>query len=189
MDQNTAHPLSGILLFEARMPIVWHRLNDPLPRGSLARRQERNERLLQALNLGESHRPDSGDDDHELGSALLRLEMKLDMALDMLSALARTQNLLPQARDVRLSAKGLGWLLTTDEIAPAEGDWVEIGLSMDPHFPHTLELTGRVEEIHPKSGSHEVIVSFVDLGEKVEEALTRYIFLQHRHQVAMEKGG
>jgi len=188
MADEMTDPLADVLLFGALLPMSWRSIEAPPRAASVAHWQERNERLLQALNVAEGHRAEGLEEEHDPTHALRRLESKVDLILDILSALARVQNLLPGEREIRLSAKGIGWMLGTDEVAPATADWVAVKLYLEPHYPQGLEVIGRIQNVHPRRGAHEVVMVFEGLGDKVEEVLTKYIFRQHRQQVALDRG-
>lgn len=178
---ETDHPASEIS-YEDSLPLRWH-AGAPLPgSGEWARLAQEAEETLRALLFLDSVAPE-GTDDEAGGPEIQRLELKLNLVLDLVAQLIHLQSPMPPARTVCISAQTLIW--TTDEAAPQGEGVVEIYLA--PRHPRSLKLPARIREVSGPANNLRVIADWVGLAQAVVQSLEKIIFRQHRRAIALRR--
>ncbi|HEX4894712.1 MAG TPA: PilZ domain-containing protein [Solimonas sp.] len=164
------------LAYRDQLPFAWTLL--PVEAPSVAPQvQEHNLRILGAVALLDE-RPVPAENEGPLQAEVERLQLKLDVVMELLGALLRHLQPLPPARPLRLSREGLCW--PEEPGAPAPGQQIQIVLHLHACAPGPLQL--RAEVLEPQEG--ETRVRFQDLGEACTQALERHVFTRHRRSVA-----
>ena len=138
--------------------------------------------LLSSLLSLDEHSTTKSDDEKDFSPELARLERKLDLVLELLSAQlvdART----PAETSVQLSARGARWAL--QRAAPIAGTLVLSSIYVHRLMPRPLRLPAEV--IHDQPGWLQL--RFLPLGEACEELLLRHVFQQHRRALAGHRRG
>lgn len=125
----------------------------------------------------EEHTGARGEDDKEPSPDLIRLERKLDLILELLALQQRAQNEGLEAR-VQFSAAGARWQV--HGACPSPGAMVMARLHVHRLLPTPLRLPAEVLPDEPGW----LRLRFLPLGETCEELLLRFVFQQHRRQLA-----
>jgi hypothetical protein len=112
-----------------------------------------------------------------LAHELARMDYKLNLVLQMLSALV-SQNSPQQQRPVRFNATGATW--TALAPLPAAGEHGVLRIRLQSALPQCLELAAQVTDVD----AAEVSVRYLRLSEPAGELMQRLCFLRHRKQVA-----
>lgn len=179
----TAAVLEGRLSWSGPVPLEW-RVLDRLPeRDQLARTDERNAALLNALTLIEEAPARHAEEPSPLVAHMERLEAKFDLVLTLLTEALLPEAVAPGPVPVSLSARGLVF-------APGEalqpGTVLQLGLHFSASLPRPVVLFGVVEAPAPGE-AHQVSVEFRQLDPGVKERLERLIFRRHRRSIAQQR--
>jgi hypothetical protein len=176
------------LVFAGRLPLAWHQLAnlpDEIELRTLERSNLANLRTLFALEI---HAGDSGDDPVALASAneLKRLDFKVGILLELVGQLYARQQAIPPERALTLTTTGLIW---RDTEPLATDCALRLDLYCNLNYPRPLVLHARVTETVAFAGGWEIRTLFQEPSESLQEALERYIFLQHRRAIAHSRRG
>lgn len=188
MTMNDNDPLSEGLVYEDELPLGWASLQTPVSDAQLIRTAEQNEHLLQSMITLQDHHSDSVEDDGENTSEIKRIELKLDLLLEVVSQLMKPCEEALKTSPLRLGAKGVAWK-STESSLPEVGQHLWVTLRLDTRLPRPVQLQGEVVAVDQEGDADRVLVKFLDLGQKVAEQLEKIIFRHHRRQVAFLKAG
>lgn len=171
------------LVFTGRLPLAWHELSalpDQIELGNLERANLTHLHTLFALDI---HAGDSSDDPVTLANAteLKRLDFKVGLLLELVGELYARQQAIPPEHSLTLTVTGLNWRA---EIAPPPGCLLRLELYCNLSYPRPLVFHAQVVETISDSGGWQIRTRFQDPSESLQEALERYIFLQHRRAIA-----
>ena len=183
MTAITADPSAPGLVFVGRLPLAWRELPDP-PDAIESRELERgNLTILHTLFALDIHAGDSGEDPANLVNAteLKRLDFKIGLLLELVGQLYARQQAIPPERTLALTVNGLSW--QADSV-PSASRLLRLELYCNLSYPRPLILDAQITETIPNPGGWRIQTSFHDLSESLQEALERYIFLQHRRAIA-----
>lgn len=176
------NPLQDGLVWEDRWSLDLH--TEALDPESLHRISARNEALLRALAvLDESHRPPE-EVAESVQHELLRLDSKLQLALDLLGELLARQVNLPDPCPVRMTAAGIEWQPRPETVLPQPGTVLRLDLYPSDQLPRPLVLEARLVEGAP-TGWLRAAFSWGSAAER--EALERFLFRLHRRSVARQR--
>lgn len=115
------------------------------------------------------------------GKAMERLEAKLDLALNLMTQLARQQAELPPLHHVVLRATSLEW---RGEKVPAVQQLALLSLHISPKLPQPLLLPVTVTAVALQdNGASRVRADFTGLSKEMEEWLERTLFRFHRRGI------
>jgi hypothetical protein len=143
--------------------------------GELLAMNAANELLLGGMrSLAE--KPDIEDADM-LVLEMRRLDQKLSLVLDLLNTLLRINDPLPPPQLVLLQSARM--VLQTSLVAAV---CYQIELFLDPSIPKALKLAGRPVAGAP--GEEGVTLEFLGVGQNVIDGLDKFLFRQHRRQIA-----
>lgn len=166
--------MEQVLSYRDRLPLRWLPLPQPLEGFEADRLAEGNSRLLAAVAMLSEHAPAS-DEPSEVELELRRVQLKLNLLLDLFGTFLAQQTPRPAALSLRLSWRGVSW--SGEALAPGEG-MVELYLSAV--LPQPLRLPARILS----STAEETVAEFLPMPEPCQSALERHVFQQHRRQVA-----
>lgn len=144
--------------------------------------EEEAESLLAGLLALDEHSTTKSEDEKDFSPDLARLERKLDLVLELLSAQLMDAKA-PREAMVQLSARGARWALHSD--VPVPGSLVVSSIYVHRLMPRPLRLPAEV--IHDQPGWLQL--RFLPLGEGCEELLLRHVFQQHRRALAGHRRG
>lgn len=160
------------LAYKARLPFSWM-LAEPVLSG-VHEENEKNLRIILALS---EYPPEHSEE-------FAALDFKINIVLELLADLVTHQRTLPPPAEVRLGADGLAWV-SPDDNCPGVGDKITVSLYLNPGYPRPLVLQGTVENC--ADGRCQMI--FSDQPDGVQVILEKYIFQQHRRQIAQARQG
>lgn len=181
MAEHERKELFDGLSFRARLPVGWQSRSLPDP-GEHARIRENNLTLLRALNALEERSGEGGEEAHS--AELRRLESRLDLVLVLMGRLLREQEVIPGARELRMSSSGLSWVPAAPVPEIGETGLVEIYLAAHAPQPLTLAATIQVADEEVAAGENASEAIFEEPGDSVRDALEKLIFRYHRREVA-----
>lgn len=180
-DQN-----SRGISFNGNIPVRWE---ERTAEGPLSRLEadEKNVRLLKAMLVSQDLQHDYGDESGDRVMAdLARVEVKLDLLLDMVSQLLRSEQQGTIQTAVVVWLTGASWI-SMDNHLPPVGSRLWLALYIDSRLAQPLRLPVLVTDIANHDGASEITVAFDALGELVEDLLGKLIFRQHRRMIAQQK--
>ncbi len=187
MANLDTNPLADSLVYEDMLPLFWETREDGSQSLNLARVSEHNEHVMRCVNLLGEQIKEKIDEESESESALMRLDAKVNLLLEMVSNLGRNRIELPSDTLVRLASGGIEWLCK--ESAPALGGNIWITLHIDSRIPEALKLAASVISVSADQSGTMVVARFTEMGEAVQDQLEKMIFRNHRRMVAQSRSG
>lgn len=175
------------LIYTGRLPLAWRELSAPPDDAEQRELEQANVAILQTLFALEIHSGDHGDDPTLLANAseLKRLDFKVSLLLELVGHLFARQQGIPPERPLTLTVNDIAW--QADSALPAGGP-VRLELYCSKVYPRPLILHARVTEAAPADNGCRISAAFFQPGMLLQEALERYIFLQHRRAIASSRG-
>ena len=171
------------LAYEDVLPVAWKRINEPFDPSLIGSYQDRNLRVLQALSAleeaGVIEKPDETSPHH---ADLLRLDLKLNLVLDMVGQLLVASHPRPRSTPIRFNAVGAVWQGYPP--LPEMGNQGVLEIYLRDCIADPLRLVGRIASIGPDG---RVKARFVPPGEHIADLLEKLAFRKHRRQVAGAK--
>lgn len=145
---------------------------------------DRNLRLLQTCAALEEHAQAEANDDAAPWSAdLQRLDLKVNLLLEMVGVLVANLQSRPPARPLRFNTQGLLWEICGDRIAP-EGTPVQAEIFLRDSVMQPLVLTGVMQG----TGIDTLASARLDeLPETVADHIKKLVFRRHRRQIAVAR--
>ncbi len=167
--------LDDSIHFTRSLPVQWQALDSPLSEFQLAANDQANLVLLDGIAmLEEQPKVEEGS---PMAADITRMDAKLDLMMSMLSRLMAHFEKFPAQQTVTLSAHYIAWH-EADEM-PSGGPNGTLDIYIHPtiitplRVPVTLESGGRA--------------AITGLGARVQNAWEKYLFRQHRREVAQSK--
>lgn len=175
---NSAHdPFGGLPHFADRVR-AGYRVCAAAPEGEeLTHLEEDAVAVLHTMLALEEQGAPRKDEEGEYNAEFQRLERKLDLVIEMLSAHLLADTALPE-RQVQVSAEGIRWACA--DARPPDGTPVIVTVYLHRLMPRPLHLPAVVRA----DESGWVYLRFTALGDICEDLLVRYVFLQHRRKLA-----
>ncbi len=125
------------------------------------------------------------DDSHELASDLQRLDVKINLLLEMVGQLLATGQTTPERHQIKLNINGVTWHCTGD--VPNDGDVVHVEIYPSTGLPKPISLMGMVSSVKKHQQVTSVTIIFLELQQGFRDDLERMIFLHHRRLIAQQR--
>lgn len=171
--------LNNELAYQDLLPVAFKPLARPLELPAITALTDRNVRLLQVCAVLEEHGATEKKDESAPHAAdMLRLEVKVNLLLDLVGQLLAAQLPRPVPTLVRFNVMGALWK-TLDPPRVGEQGLLEIWLR--DSLPQPLALVANVTQV---AADGHVKASFVPPGEATADLLEKLAFRRHRRQVA-----
>jgi hypothetical protein len=168
------------LAYEDVLPVAWKRLPEPFDPAIIGSFADRNLRVLQAVAALDEHgQIEKADDNSPYAADLQRLELKVNLLLDMVGTLLVSSQSRPKATAVRFNALGGVWQGTAPY--PALGNQGVFEVYLRDSVAEPLRLFGRIASVSPDG---KIKVRFVPPGENISDLMEKLAFRKHRRQVA-----
>jgi Atypical PilZ domain, cyclic di-GMP receptor len=168
------------LAFQDVLPVVWRQMPNPADRDLAAGFTERNLQVLQAWDAMDEHSPvDKPDENAPYAADIMRLDLKINLLLDMVGQLLAANRPRPAAVAVRFNALGGMWRGTAP--LPEAGEQGVAEIYLHDALAQPLRLPGRVTNVTPDG---QVKVRFTPVGEAVADLIEKLAFRRHRRQIA-----
>lgn len=187
MTNSDANPFANTLVYEDMLPLNWGIREQGAQAPNHARVAEHNEHVMRCVNLLGEQIIDKVDEESETDSALIRLEAKVNLILEMVSNLDRNSTNLPDVTQVKLAAGGIEW--RCQGVLPGEGDDIWVTIYVDNRIPEAMKLAARVLTVVADGSEAVVCARFEEMGEAVQDQMEKMIFRNHRRMVAQSKSG
>lgn len=170
------------VVVEEKFPLQWMHFQEEPRTMEHLRRITANEEALRAISLMEELRLDLKEE-HERSSDIQRIESKVNIVLDLVALLARQSGQLPPIYPTRLAAAFIEW---QSSAAPQDGQSVIVQVYLSAKYPRPVQLVG-IAETASADSIFNCRVNLTSAGEVQQDLLEKYIFRQHRRQVALER--
>lgn len=167
------------VVYSGNLPLGLTLMSSAPHEHELLRANEANELLLRSVSALEE-KIDTDEND-EIAQELRRQDMKLNLILDLLGALLLQQQVIPESRELQLSAAGLR---TQVSPMPASTQHCRIQLYVEPAIPKPLTLFG---QCHASSQAGMTDITFIGLSQTVTDHLDKFIFRHHRRRIAQAR--
>ena len=171
------------IAYEDLLPVRWRPQADPVSDLQAQQFAERNLRVLQACDaLEEQGRLEKADDQSPHSADLMRLDLKLNLLLDVVGQLLAASQQRAQPVQIRFNAMGahFAW---SQPIPIGERGILEITLRDIVVQP--LNLPAQV--VSGAQGA-QMRVRFLSLGETVADHIEKLVFRRHRRKIAGARG-
>ena len=175
------------LVFAGRLPLTWREL-PALPDDFELREMDRaNLQNLNTLCALDIHAGDFGDDPATLANAseLKRLDFKVSLLLELVGQLFARQQNIPPERLLTLTVNSLTWPANAE--SPPPGALLRLELYCNLSYPRPLLIPAQVAQTPPDPAGRFLQAHFYAPSLSLQEALERYIFLQHRRAIASSR--
>jgi hypothetical protein len=168
------------LAFQDVLPVIWRQMPNSADRDMAAGFSERNLQVLQAWDAMEEHGPiDKPDESAPYAADIMRLDLKINLLLDMVGQILAANRPRPPAVSVRFNALGGMWRGIAP--LPEAGEQGVAEIYLHDALAHPLRLPGRVTNVTPDG---HVKVRFAPVGEAVADLIEKLAFRRHRRQIA-----
>jgi hypothetical protein len=168
------------LAYEDVLPVVWKPQREPLDGIAVASITDRNVKTLQVCAAIEEHGPvDKQDDKSPHVADLQRLEVKMNLVMDLLGQILAASSPRPKPTSIRFNALGATWRATPPYPQLAGEGLLEIYLR--DCIAQPLVLIARVTSVSPDG---VVKARFTPPGEATADLIEKLAFRRHRRQVA-----
>jgi hypothetical protein len=169
------------LAFQDVLPVSWRTLPGAVDSETASVYAERNVRLLQAREAMDQLGPvESPDEDSPNAAALLRLEMKVNLVLDLVGQILASNRPRPPAVPVRFNSLGATWRGSATPL-PEAGTAGLVEIYLHECLAEPLKLAGRIASVMPDG---HIKARFAPVGETVADLLEKLAFRRHRRLVA-----
>jgi len=169
------------LAYEDVLPVTWQPVSDEFDPVTLGSWSDRNLRVLQALAaLDETGKIEKPDENSPHAADLMRIELKLNLLLDMVGALLTSSHPRPQTSPIRFNALGAIWQASSAFRAQA-GEQGILEIHVRDCVAEPLRLPSRIIAVTPDG---RVKLRFIPLADHVADLMEKLAFRKHRRQVA-----
>jgi hypothetical protein len=171
--------LNNELAYQDLLPVAFKPLARPLESAEVAALTDRNLRMLQVCAvLEEQGAVEKKDESSPHAADMMRLEVKVNLLLDLVGQLLAAQLPRPAAVVVRFNAVGALW---KPAVAPRQGQQGLLEIWLRDSLPQPLALIANITQV---AADGHVKASFVPPGEATADLLEKLAFRRHRRQVA-----
>lgn len=171
--------LHNELAYEDVLPVGWRTLSKPLDLAAVAVLTERNVRTLQVCATIEEQGPVEKAEDKSLHSSdLLRLEVKMNLVLELMGQLLAAHQARPAATSLRFNALGAVWQTATP---PRSGEQGLLDIWLRDCLAQPLSLIANVTQV---TSEGRVKATFTPPGEATADLIEKLAFRRHRRHVA-----
>jgi len=168
------------LAYQDVLPVLWRQMPTPADRDMAAGFTERNLQILQAWDAMDEHSAvDKPDESAPYAADIIRLDLKINLLLDLMGQLLAANRPRPPAVSVRFNALGGMWRGANP--LPEAGEQGVAEIYLHDCLPQPLRLPGRVTSVTPDG---HVKVKFAPVGEAVADLIEKLAFRRHRRQIA-----
>lgn len=156
---------------ELNLPMHWQRCASAMCRGQ----QGINASVYAILDGYETAA--SISEGHAPAAPITRLEAKVDLLMALVTRLLHEQHSSPAVHALQLSAQQIIWAADTQELL---NQTLAVQIYLDPRLPQPLTLCGTVQA----APAGQICLSLEHPDELEAAAWQRWLFRQHRHQIA-----
>lgn len=180
-----AAPAGGIVCWLS-VPMLWRPLNGPPTEDFLESLERPNQRVLarvvDAFDLAATELSEEEE------AALAPLHQKLNLLIEMIGRTCYGNPAdLPASIRAELGLRELRWTAVN---GPATGGWLTASLYIHPIVLEPLVLCGQVATVEPavEGADSRTVLRLCAMGSANAELLGRFVFLENRRNVSVERG-
>lgn len=177
----------GGLAYSDNISIAWRPVTHALDQTHLARVNASNEEFLRAVSVigdaGGQHQSEPPESMGVAGQELARLDLKVNLLLDLVGTLIYHSLDIPDTSPVRVSSTGVAWRGDV----PAPGTTVYLELYIQRGLPKPLCCYGEVASTREDYAAGRAQVRFKGLSGAALSWLEKLIFRHHRREVAYQR--
>jgi len=174
----------GGLTFTDNISLTWKPVEYQPDEAHLALVNESNDAFLRAVSaIGEFSREVS-EEDAGMSQEIARLDLKVNLLLDLVSQLIYKQLDIPEKSRVTLSGSEIEWYASD---LPAPGLTVFVQAYVQHGTPKPLCFYGKVASSQEEHDSGRARVRYVGLCGSAQSWLEKLIFRHHRREIAFKK--
>jgi hypothetical protein len=167
------------IAYEDLLPVRWRPLAEQVSDLQAQQFAERNQRVLQACDaLEEQGRTEKADDQSPHSADLMRLDLKLNLLLDVVGQLLAASQQRATPAQIRFNAMGANFAWPQAIPVGALGI---LEITLRDIVVQPLNLPAEVVSGAPAG---QVRVRFVALGETVADHIEKLVFRRHRRKIA-----
>jgi len=170
--------LNNELAYQDLLPVSFKPLARPMEMAAIAALTDRNVRMLTVCAVLEEQGAIDKKDESANAADVMRLEVKVNLLLDLVGQLLAAQMPRPLPSLVRFNAIGVLWKSANP---PRVGQQGLMEIWLRDSLPQPLALIANVTNVAPDG---HVKASFVPPGEATADLLEKLAFRRHRRQVA-----
>lgn len=176
---------NGGLAYSDNISVAWRAVGHDLEDSHLALVNASNEEFLRAMSvIGESAgQKDSQDLSGPVAQEVARLDLKLNLVLDLVSTLIYHQLDVPDTTPVTVSPQAVAW----QGDVPPPGATVYLQLYIKRGLPKPLCCYGEVVSSDADYAAGKANVRFIGLTGAAKSWLEKLIFRHHRQEVAYRR--
>ncbi|HXR50658.1 MAG TPA: PilZ domain-containing protein [Steroidobacteraceae bacterium] len=171
--------LHNELAYEDVLPVGWRPLAKSPDLATVTMLTERNVRTLHVCATIEEQGPVEKAEEKSMHSTdLLRLEVKMNLVLELMGQLLAAQQPRPVPTPVRFNALGAMWQSVSP---PRNGEQGFLDIYLRECLAQPLTLIANVTQVTPEG---KVRVTFTPPGEATADLIEKLAFRRHRRHVA-----
>jgi len=180
-----ANDQGGGLAYTDNISIAWREVGHELDGHHLAMVNASNEAFLRDVNvIGDSSIPrDPSEGVGAIAQEITRLDLKLNLVLELVSTLIYHELDIPETCPVRVAADAVSWRGDV----PGPGTTVFLQLYIQRGLPKPLCCYGRVVSTPEEHATGLARVRFVGLTGTARSWLEKLIFRHHRREIAYQR--
>ncbi len=177
----------GGLAYTDNISVSWRPVHHELDQTHLAMVNASNEAFLRDVNVISDTSAQKDAPDTAISQELLRLDLKLNLVLDLVSTLIYHELDIPQTSAVRLSSDTVAWSRASADEVPEPGSTVYLELYIQRGLPKPLCCYGEVITDPEAFAQGRAEVRFSGLTGAARAWLEKLIFRHHRREVAYRR--
>ena len=185
MSEADSQP--GGLAYTDNISVSWRPVHHDLDQTHLAMVNASNEAFLRDVNVIGDTAAQKDAPDSALGQELLRLDLKLNLVLDLVSTLVYHELDIPHTSFVRVSSDDVAWSGASADDVPEPGSTVYLELYIQRGLPKPLCCYGEVVTDPDAYAEGQARGRFVGLTGAARAWLEKLIFRHHRREVAYRR--
>ena len=170
------------LAYDDVLPVRWRAASGPISESFRRSCADGNLKILQAAAVLEEHAPpekNKQDDHSQFHADIVRLDMKLNMLMEMVGQVLAAQQPRPESMPIRFNKLGAVWTHKGTLPTAASSGMLEVYLKESMAEP--LRLIGRIASV---SQDARVKIQFDPMTQAVADLIEKLAFRLHRRQVA-----
>ena len=167
------------LAYEDLLPVRWRAQPGPVADLQAQQFADRNLRVLQACDaLEEQGRLEKSDEQSPHSADILRLDLKLNLLLDVMGQLLAASQQRAESVQIRFNAMGAHFVWPQPLAVGAHGI---LEITLRDIVVQPLHLPA---EVVSGAAAGQVRVRFLSLGENVADHIEKLVFRRHRRKIA-----
>jgi hypothetical protein len=171
--------LQNELAYQDLLPVGWRPLKKTPDLATVTSMADSNLRILQVCAAIEEQGAVEKKDEKSPHSAdIMRLEVKMNLLLDLVGQLLAAAQTRPEATLIRFNALGGYW---NSAVPLRNGDQGYLDIYLRDSLPKPITLIATITQSSPEG---QVRAAFAPPGEAVADLIEKLAFRRHRRQVA-----